>query len=346
MTDDTVTELAAGSRSRAVAAGIDGYEFDEVVASIAAIEEWPPSFRLAATRHLTAGQAAEAAGRRETATERYRAAATWFYFAQAWPTAEAQGYLDAAEAQWRALVTADEGAVRLRGENFRGVLRRPVEPVTSDTLAVLVSGLDGAKEEQLAVSDALLARGVSTLAIDGPAQGELTTVLPFPEHFAGVVSEALDRLQDVEPSWRPSAIGIWGSSLGGHYTMATLGREPRLRAGVVVSGFAKASWDSMGPYVRSLAELRAGGKEAARDFANGLDAEDDVKRITAPVFIVDGGEDPLVNGDFTGAWMAEQIPDATRRLIEQGDHNVANARWLWLTDAADWMAEQLRGSVR
>lgn len=342
MTNEIVADLAAGTRSRAVAAGLDGYEFDALVETIPDPERWPDVLREAASRHLETGDRAAEAGRLETAATAYRTASVWLYFAQAWPTASADGYGASARAQWRAISLREPQARRLSGDSFRAVLRHPAQAGPTGPVVLLVSGLDGAKEEQLAVSDVLLSRGLSTVAIDGPAQGELTTVQPFSPDFSRVVTEVIETLQSLDGQWNPSSIGIWGSSLGGHYTVTALAREKRLAAGVVVSGFAKAGWEAMGPYVRSLATIRAGSEEAAARFADSLDVTAEVSSIEAPVFLVDGGQDPLVNGPMTGSWISGEVRDGTYRFIEQGDHNVANARWLWLDDAADWIAGHLR----
>ncbi len=162
--------MALGTRSRAVAAGIDVHEYDAIVAGIEKLDSWSDGFRDAAAKHAAAGVRARNDGRLVSARQSFLNAAVWYYFAGAWPSPRVSTYKEAAAALREALALAEPIAEHVDGPRFRGILRLPfVDEYTP--LVVLVPGLDGAKEELTTLSDALLARGCATFAMDGPGRG-------------------------------------------------------------------------------------------------------------------------------------------------------------------------------
>ncbi|WP_459984867.1 alpha/beta hydrolase [Nocardioides sp. AN3] len=335
--------MALGTRSRAVAAGIDVHEYDAIVAGIEKLDSWSDGFRDAAAKHAAAGVRARNDGRLVSARQSFLNAAVWYYFAGAWPSPRVSTYKEAAAALREALALAEPIAEHVDGPRFRGILRLPfVDEYTP--LVVLVPGLDGAKEELTTLSDALLARGCATFAMDGPGQGELVGDVPPTADYAAVVTEALDAIEErAGGAWQPGSIGILGCSLGGFYATASLAHDPRLRAGVIVSGLVKAPpFEDLPPLIQGLLAVRTGTIDEARQFVASLDITERTHSISAPVFVVDGDADPLVQGDFTGAWIAENVAGAQRHVVHGGDHNVANARWEWLPCAADWLSATLR----
>jgi alpha-beta hydrolase superfamily lysophospholipase len=335
-------EMAAATRSRAVAAGIDVHEYDAVTATLTSLDDWCPTFRATAATHVRSAVRARDEGRTVTAGGAFLTASLWYYFAGSWPTSQVSTYQESAQAQRAALDLLDPTAERVEGDRFRGVLRRPDAHAGTAPLVVLVPGLDGAKEELFSISEALLARGCATFAIDGPGQGELVGVQPPAPDYPAVVGAALDRLADLLPT---TPTGVLACSLGGLYATATLAVEPRLAAGVVVSGLVKAPpYDHLPPLIRALLGVRAASEEDVRAFAASLDVSEAAPAIEVPLLVVDGDADPLVNGDFTGQWLSEHVPDAQRRVVPGGDHNIANARGQWLPDAADWLVERLRST--
>ena len=62
----------------------------------------------------------------------------------------------------------------------------------------MAQGLDSTKEEMDAYEEPFLARGMATLAIDGPGQGEAEYDIPFCGDYerAGSRGRRLDREQD------------------------------------------------------------------------------------------------------------------------------------------------------
>ncbi|MBM7520054.1 alpha/beta hydrolase [Nocardioides nitrophenolicus] len=343
--DDGVAEMTAATRSRAVAAGIDVHEYDAVTGALTSLDRWSDSFRDVAAGYVRTAVAAREQGLAVTSGEAFLTASAWYYFAGSWPSPRTSTYQEAAQAQAAALAVLDPGAERVEGDRFRGVLRRPA--TESAALVVLVPGLDGAKEELWSLAEALLARGCATLVLDGPGQGELVGVQAPTTDYPAVVREALDAVLPRFPDeGREVRAGILACSLGGLYATATLAAEPRLRAGVVVSGLVKVPpYADLPPLIQGLLTVRTGDEEGARRFTGSLDVTDAALAIDVPLLVVDGDADPLVHGDFTGRWLAEHVTGAERRVVAGGDHNIANARGRWLPGAADWLAQQLGAPV-
>ncbi|GGJ01085.1 hypothetical protein GCM10011581_42820 [Saccharopolyspora subtropica] len=73
------------NRPRAIAAGLDPFQYDQVTAGLTAIREWPTAFVRAGQDYVARAEQAEAHGRSASAAEAYRAAALWLHFATVLP---------------------------------------------------------------------------------------------------------------------------------------------------------------------------------------------------------------------------------------------------------------------
>lgn len=335
--DGALPAVIQMSRSRAIAGGIAPNEYDEVTGRLDTLREWPISFGEAAQSHIERALTAEAAGRSTTAGEAYLDASAWFHFATTVPSPERTGHALAAHAMRRALAHLDPTARRLEGEKFVGILRQPAG-APNPPMVLIVPGMDSSKEEFHSVAEALLRRGLATLAIDGPGQGELAPVTtPTPDYHL-VVAEALAAVETT--GWQPAATGLIALSLGGFYGATSLAEAPRLHAGVIVSGPYKLTWDEVPPLVTDTLLLRTGTEAAAKEFAARIDLSRTATQISQPLLVVDGGQD-VIPGFVNGEPLARRAPRAQYLLVPEGDHLIGNARWKWLPDAADWLAEQL-----
>jgi 2,6-dihydroxypseudooxynicotine hydrolase len=87
-----------------------------------------------------------------------------------------------------------------------------------------------------------LARGLATLAFDGPGQGEAEydlPILPEYERPVAAVIDWIERRDDLDAA----RVGLWGVSLGGYYAPRAAAFEPRVKAVVALTGpfdFAEA----------------------------------------------------------------------------------------------------------
>ncbi|GAB7181732.1 hypothetical protein ATKI12_1563 [Kitasatospora sp. Ki12] len=351
-TPGLLAAFVAENRPRAHGAGLDPYEYARVTDPLTSLHDWPAACRAAGRRYTGAAGRAAAEGRTVTAGEAYRSAARWFHLAGLLPhpdrAAAAEAAEEADEAMRRALELLDPGAERVAGEGFAGWLRRPAAAAGTGAdgtgadglpVVVVVPGMDSGKEEFHAVVEALLARRVAVLAVDGPGQGVLAaTSAPEPEYHR-VVGRALDALarhRDLDPA-RTAVIGL---SLGGYYAAETAAHEPRLRAAVTVSGPYRLDWDGLVPFVTETLAQRCGGYEAARAFAGRVDLTALAPRIAVPLLVVEGGED-RIPGVTAATALAEHAPDAELLLVPHGNHLLGTALPDWLPATADWLTARL-----
>src|SRR5436190_1516275 len=101
------------------------------------------------------------------------------------------------------------------GGTLAAVLRRPPGPGPHPAV-VLIPGLDSAKEEFGPVERVFLDRGLATLSVDGPGQGEAEYRLTIRPDWEVPGAAILDALA-AQPGIDPGRIGLWGVSLGGYY---------------------------------------------------------------------------------------------------------------------------------
>jgi len=293
---------------------------------------------LAAEGHLERAQIAEREGRPTSAGEAYLNAAACLHTATTVPLAAPEVHARAADALHRALTYLDSAAVHLSGSSFAGVLRHPTgEP--DAPLVVIVPGMDSSKVEFFAVSEALLRRGLATLSIDGPGQGELTTTSVPTLRYDHVVGAALDAAETAGHT--PPAVGLIALSLGGFYGATTLAQESRIVAGVIISGPSSLTWQLLPPPVQLILTQRYHGDEdAARRFADAIDVETIAAKITQPLLVVDGTSD-VIPGVANGELLAQLATNGSHLMIDDGDHLVGNRRPEWLPLAGDFLHQHL-----
>ena len=72
----------------------------------------------------------------------------------------------------------------------------PANGFADPPVVIMAPGLDSTKEELQATAEYFLARGLATLAVDGPGQGESEYELPIEPGYEKVATAAVDYLQD------------------------------------------------------------------------------------------------------------------------------------------------------
>jgi len=114
-------------------------------------------------------------------------------------------------------IPAELAAIPYDGLTMRGLLRKPAG-IGRPPVLLMIPGLDSVKEELQATADHFLRRGIATLAIDGPGQGEMEferRIEPAYEKPAGAAIDWLEKRDDVDAS----RVGVYGVSLGGYYAV-------------------------------------------------------------------------------------------------------------------------------
>src|SRR5262249_45753547 len=155
-------------------------------------------------------------------------------------------------------------------------------------VVIMVPGLDSTKEELQATAEYYLARGLATIAIDGPGQGESEYELPIEPGYEKVAAAAVDYLRTRE-ELDAENIGLFGVSLGGYYAARAAAYESRLKAIVALAGPYRfdLDWDALPPQTRATFRFRAraASDSDARARAAAFTLEDAAGRITAPLLV-------------------------------------------------------------
>ncbi len=325
------TEFAAAQWTRATGAGVDPHEYRRVTDGLTSVADWGPAFLRTGHGYL---RRAEDAGSSRSEGEYVLMAARWFHLATLAPYTEApRAAAEADHALGRALTVLEPGARRVSGEGFTGWLRGPSD---APGTVIVVPGLDSAKEEFLDLVSAMLARGLAVFAMDGPGQGVLAATTTFMPDYERIVGRAIDALG-------AARIGLVGLSLGGYFAARAAALEPRVAAVATVSGPFRLDWEELPPPVRDIMAGRAGGTDAAREFARHVDLAALAPRIAVPLLVVDGGQD-VIPGVTNGEPLARLAPHGTYLSVPHGDHLLGNARPDWLPHLGDHITHSLRGT--
>ena len=351
MTDPRVQSAIAHWAPRFVANGIALTDFQEVSGSVERWEDWCAAWCRRASLHEKLGRKALADGFGPSAGEHLTRAAVCYHFAKFVFVADTgqmrAAHLKAVECRDLALPHLQPSGERVmipyEGGHLAGILRKPAG-VDRPPVVVMCMGLDSAKEEMDAYENAFLARGIATLAFDGPGQGEAEYALPIRGDYETPVKAVVDWVEqrtDIDAT----RTGLWGVSLGGYYAPRAAAFEKRISACIALSGpydFGDV-WDGLPELTRETFRVRSKCEtpEEARQHAATLSLKGVAEKITCPLFIVAGKQDRIVPWQDAERLAGEAGGDVEFLLIEDGNHVANNRAYKYRLQSADWMAQQL-----
>ena len=355
--DARVAGAAAHWGYRFTSNGTDYADFTATLARITRWADWCREWGVTATHYEQLAEAAEDAGQRPTAVGAWqRAALAWhwgkFVFVDD-PVQQRAAHERAVACFFKAAPALTPPAELVRvpygSTTLAAYLRVPAAPrITGAGLAktpvvIMVPGLDSTKEELQATAEYFLARGLATLAIDGPGQGESEYELPIEPAYEKVATAAVDYLQD-RSGLDPDGIGLFGVSLGGYYAARSAAYERRLRAVVALAGPYRfdQDWDVLPAQTRATFLVRSGAKsdEEARAKAAALTLEDAAASIESPLLVVAGGRDRIVPASHAER-LANEVKTAELVIYPDGSHGVTNRAYESRSRMADWLAARL-----
>jgi len=349
VTDTGALELLIDvNRSRSAAAGLDVFLYDHLTKGVSSFEEYRARFERQARSFAERGAEAVVKGRGQTACDAFETAWRCYHYATCVPGStrgEIAALLQrAADAHKAALAAAKRPYVRFEAEDtgglFCGLLERPAVDGHGTPAVIVVPGLDSSKEEFDRVATTIRMRGLATLRIDGPGQGEMLTRSRPLADYERVITAAIDALKGL-PDIDTDRIGAIGLSLGGYYVSRAIAHEPRVRAAVAVTGpYEFPPWSSIPPLLREILSLRCDGEREAEEFSARVDLSRVAARIGQPLLVVVGDADPVVSA-ADARRLADEAPRAELVELVGGDHLGANRRWEWEPRVADWLTEQL-----
>ena len=346
MKDAKVQSAISHWAPRFVSNGVLLADFEDVTGTIERWEDWCAAWSDRAAVHEMLGRDSLKEGFRLTAGEHLVRAGIYYHFAK---FVFVQDVDQMRAAHMKAVECYRDGVALLRphpgkrvaipfeGKTIFGVLRG------SGPVVIMAPGLDSTKEELHAYEEPFLARGMATLAIDGPGQGEAEYEIPICgdyERAAKAVCDWIEERSDLDAK----RIAIWGVSLGGYYAPRAAAYEKRIKACVALSGPFdwQTIWDGLPELTRDTFRVRSHSKtmDEARANARKLTLVEAAKNIQCPIFVVAGRQDRLVP-----AADAERLARSVRgpvelMVVEDGGHNANNRPYRYRSRTADWLAGQ------
>jgi dienelactone hydrolase len=350
MADERVSAAIAHWGPRFIANGIDYNDFVRTTSSLSRWEDWLDAWTATAEVHVGLARDALEQGNRISAGEAYLRAAVSYHFSKfVWvldPARNRRNTEVAVSSMYAAHELLDPSAERieapLEGGSVVANLRRPAGDGRAP-LVVLIPGLDSAKEEFFVWESVFLDRGMATLSLDGPGQGETGFQLDIRPDYDVAVTAILDAVADrpTVDSGRVAAVGV---SLGGHYAVRAGAFEPRLKAIAGISGpydFA-AGWDSMPALTRETVAHHTGAADEseARRRAHELNLDGVAQRLEQPCLVVTGKLDRVIGWKETKR-IADAVPGAEWVLYEDGSHVCNNIPFKYRPRVADWVRHHL-----
>jgi dienelactone hydrolase len=312
---------------------------------------------------------AEKAGRKHTAGDYYLRAGNYLYNAERFlrPGTEKRA---AAERAFRCY----HAGIRLRHSNIEFV-EVPYQGTTLPALfmkaavagpaptVVIVNGMDNCKEMSIFFAGLEFARrGMHTLALDGPGQGETLRLRGIHSRYdyeipAGAAFDWLAQRPEVDAK----RVAIMGYSFGGYYSARIAAFEKRFAAGISLSAL---HWDLAGWQTRIKEKNASDPKAVAQsnfqfqwvvnaptvddaiEIAKKFSLKDVAKNITCPYLVTHGGNDRVVPVE-NAPKLFEAIGSKSKTLkifstAEGGaEHAHVDNRQVGIDFAADWLTEKM-----
>lgn len=349
--DSRIATAIAHWAPRFIANGVPYVDFHEVTGKLERWEDWCRAWSERAALHEELGQKALSEGRLLSAGEHLTTAAVCYHFGKFLFVHDIEqmraAHTKAIECRTLALPHLHPSGRRIRipyeNGSLWGNLRAPAG-AQRPPVVIMVMGLDSTKEEMGNYEDIFLARGMATLAFDGPGQGEGEYEFGIRADYEAPVKAAVDW---VERSSELDAghIGLWGVSLGGYYGPRAAAFEPRVKACVALSG--PYDWgkdlDKLPALTREAFRVRSHAKSDAemRALAARMTLEGVAGRITCPLYIVAGKLDRVIPWEGAARLASEAKGPVELVIVEDGNHVVNNRPYRYRTQSADWLARML-----
>jgi len=336
---------------RFVSNGVLLADFQEVTAGIERWEDWCSAWSARAAVHEALGREALEQGHRLSAGEHLSRAGVYYHFAKFVFVHDLDqmraAHMKAVECRGLALPhlrpPGERVEIPYQGGRLAAILRRPAG-ASRPPVVIMVPGLDSAKEEMEAYELPFLARGMATLMVDGPGQGEAEYEFPIRGDYEVPVRAMVDFVA-ARADLDGARVGLWGVSLGGYYAPRAVAFEQRILACVALAGpydWAEI-WDGLPELTREAFRVRSHlrTQEEARRFAATLTLKGVAGRIQCPLFLVAGKLDRLVPWQSVQRIASEAAGPVELLVVEDGNHIANNRPYRYRLKTADWMAERL-----
>ena len=351
MPDETIAYVGRTWEPRLLANGVDASDYRRVVDGLERWDQWYGAWMELGRTHENLARDAESAGQGVTAGEAHYRAAIAYHFAVFCWTENLDEYTRGHERRVacyaRALPWLDPPGERVEFplERIRipAYLRRP-PGVARPPVVLFLSGLDSVKEEHATFERFFLRRGLATLTLDGPGQGETWYRMKMRVDFEVTATAAIDYVlgrDDVDGT----RVGVCGVSLGGYLAPRCAAFEPRLCAVASCGGLHSLEEGRLRRGLHLARWLHIWGATDPEDLAarsRGATLADCAGRIRAPLLVVHGARDNLIPPE--DARRTYDLASGPKQwvLYPDGNHVCNNITYKYRPFVADFMAEHLR----
>lgn len=223
--------------------------------------------------------------------------------------------------------------------------RGPGGTTETSPLVIMLPGLDSIKEELHAYAAWLHNRGVATLSIDGPGQGETWHSRRMTAAYPEVISKAIDAVIDRDVvGIDHERLGVYGVSLGGFYAPYVAAYDHRITACVGVSGPYSvgpvSEWAT--PLLRDqfLWACKTESIDEVDEITRAMTLTDAIDDLTIPTLIVTGSKDAII-APARSKRIADQAVNGEFLLYEGASHVCNDIHFRYRPRIADWLRSRL-----
>jgi 2,6-dihydroxypseudooxynicotine hydrolase len=348
MTETRLVEVAGHWLPRIEVAGIPSGLARAVIEAAGSWPNWCRAWSAEAARHEALADEALRLNRPVTAGAAYARAALLYHFAQ-FMFFDDLAQKDAASARkvaaYRKAAPLLDPPARLLSIPFEGgalkaYFRRPER--FSGALALLLPGSDSTKEEFPALEAHFLQRGLATVSLDGPGQGEGRA-------FGGLRADITTAVQACCAHIRAELglsgpIALVGMAFGGHLALRAAAGVPEISAVVSINGFHDlgAMWPALPPVYRDnmFYALGASDAEDARLRAAAFNLAG-APAASVPSLVLHGGQDRIFPADQAAAQAEWAGARCSATVFPSGNHVCNNIPHIYRPYVADWVRESL-----
>ncbi|MCF3643232.1 alpha/beta hydrolase [Rhizobium sp. TRM95111] len=313
-------------------------------------ENWLAAWSEEGERHAAMAEEALGAGHRLTAGEAFARASLFFHFGQFMAFDDLDAKERAAKRKVdlfrRAAPLLDPPARRIdvpfEGRLLHGCLRLP-GAAGRHPLALIVPGSDSTKEEFPAFERHFLSRGIATLSLDGPGQGEGRAFGGLRPDIADAVGAAIEALRG--HAGLDGRVALVGMAFGGHLALRAAGSIGGLAGVVSINGFFDlgAFWPALPQVYRdnmrfalAVDDVEARARAFTLAGASGP---------TAPALILHGAKDRIFPPEEAAACAAFCAGGADAEVFADGNHVCNNIPWLYRPLVADWLSDRFAAAA-
>jgi 2,6-dihydroxypseudooxynicotine hydrolase len=312
-------------------------------------EKWPYLWEENAKKNITLAFEAEMNGNLITAGNAYRRASLYYQYAQFMLFDRPQLKIDLHQCS----IDFYEKAIKFlnypgeklyipfKGKSISAYHRKA--KMNEGRIVLFIPGADATKEEMSTFEEIFIERGVSTLTIDGPGQGETQKDFPFrKDTFDESITVVLNYICN---EMHYSEIAVGGISYGGHLAPRAAACNPIIKAAFGIGGRYDFSEWGKGTVITHADFSWVFGVDTfdeAEALRGEVDLSDVISNLKCPLLIIHGDQDKIVNvGNSTKIIENSNSIDPNLIIIKGGNHVCNNYPYIYRPLVGDWIVEKL-----